>query len=35
MAAAYTPFSIDHHGRLLYTENDGHLFVVGVGEVDR
>ena len=33
--AAYTPFSIDHHGRLLYTENDGHLFVVGEGEVDR
>ncbi|HEY0781192.1 MAG TPA: hypothetical protein VGE98_01955, partial [Thermoanaerobaculia bacterium] len=28
LGAAYTPVSIDHNGR-IYTQNDGHLFVVG------
>jgi hypothetical protein len=28
VGAAYTPFSIDHHGR-LYAQNNGHLFAVG------
>jgi hypothetical protein len=32
VGAAYTPFSIDHMGR-LYGQNNGHLFVVGVGGV--
>ncbi len=31
VGAAYTPFSIDHEGR-LYAQNNGHLFVVGAGE---
>ncbi len=30
VGAAYTPFSIDHEGR-LYAQNNGHLFVVGSG----
>ena len=30
VGAAYTPFSIDLHGR-LYGQNNGHLFVVGEG----
>jgi len=30
VGAAYTPFSIDHHGR-LYAQNNGHLFAVGEG----
>jgi hypothetical protein len=30
VGAAYTPFSIDHFGR-LYGQNNGHLFVVGEG----
>lgn len=30
LGAAYTPLSLDHVGR-IYTENDGHLFVVGEG----
>ena len=33
VGAAYTPFSIDHHGR-LYAQNNGHLFVVGEGGDD-
>ena len=28
LGAAYTPISIDRAGR-IYTQNDGHLFVVG------
>jgi hypothetical protein len=28
IGAAYTPLSIGANGR-IYTENDGHLFVVG------
>jgi hypothetical protein len=28
LGAAYTPLSIDEQGR-IYTQNDGHLFVVG------
>jgi hypothetical protein len=30
VGAAYTPFSIDHFGR-LYAQNNGHLFAVGEG----
>lgn len=30
IGAAYTPLSIGHNGK-IYTENDGHLFVVGTG----
>jgi hypothetical protein len=30
VGAAYTPFSIDHQGR-LYAQNNGHLFVLGEG----
>jgi hypothetical protein len=30
VGAAYTPFSIDLHGR-LYAQNNGHLFAVGEG----
>jgi outer membrane protein assembly factor BamB len=30
VGAAYTPFSIDHNGR-LYAQNNGHLFAVGEG----
>jgi len=30
LGAAYTPLSIGHDGK-LYTQNDGHLFVVGTG----
>jgi outer membrane protein assembly factor BamB len=30
VGAAYTPFSIDHQGR-LYAQNNGHLFVLGSG----
>jgi hypothetical protein len=33
VGAAYTPFSIDHQGR-LYAQNNGHLFVVGGGGKD-
>jgi len=32
VGAAYTPFSIDHQGR-LYGQNNGHLFVLGEGGV--
>ena len=32
VGAAYTPFSIDHEGR-LYGQNNGHLFVLGEGGV--
>ena len=28
LGAAYTPLSLDARGR-IYTQNDGHLFVVG------
>jgi hypothetical protein len=28
VGAPYTPFSIDHFGR-LYAQNNGHLFAVG------
>lgn len=30
IGAAYTPLALDRFGR-IYTENDGHLFVVGTG----
>ena len=31
LGAAYTPVSLDRNGK-IYSQNDGHLFVVGRGD---